>query len=103
MPNCAASATTKTAHFEASALGSPAASRTSAGPSACHAPVKIVASRSGGTVPRRTSGKAPITRPSATQSGTFATGRRKSIGTSASCVGSASAPPTSTWIRDAAA
>ena len=86
--NCAASAAAKSGQCRRqSGETLPAATSTSAGPSACHPFETRTIARSRCHSPRMLSGTLASRNPAATSSGARLGGTRKSIGTKTSCVG----------------
>ena len=83
--------------------GSPASAMTRAPPTAFQELATTTSARSGCSCRFRYVAAFPSRRPMATQSGTIAGGRRKSIGTKTSCVGIAEPMPTSNSTLEATA
>ena len=87
MTTCAASAASSTGHALSSGTVVPAAASTATGPTECHASATAARRGSDGARGVGTPAGVPSTIPAATKSGTDPSGRRKSIGTSTTCVG----------------
>ena len=97
MANCAASASTSTAHDASWAVPGARNVTTSAGPTAYQASLTITSRRSACARPLSSSGSSPSTEPPTTSAGTHGAGVRKTIGTNTSWVGRSSAVPS--WKR----